>query len=841
MKKLIASIVLLFVLSVSAFSAEPVISLNKGWTVQDGSTTYRAELPATAMGILMQNGVYNESLLSGLNYKNVDASHFDHPWLFRNHFRLPELKAGQHVFLCFEGISYSANILLNEKLIASRDTVRGPFRQYMLDVTKWASTENDLTIQVFRAAKGDFNIGFVDWNPKAADSSMGIFRGVSVVVVDDVLMNHTFVQSKVNTQTLKEAWLTVTTTLKNCSAKPLKGSLVGSMDKQYFYLPVTLKPFETRKVVVTPAMAKTLHVQNPRLWWCNNMGTPNMYNMSLEFDVEDRVCCKDNVAFGIREVKSYKTPEGYLGFTLNGKKVLVRGAGWTDDIFLRDNTDSYDHQIQMVKDMNLNAIRLENIWGTTEEMFNICDRNGILVLPGWSCQWEWKDYAGQKEDNYGCICTEKDMSMVAKELRDQVLWLRNHPSICCWFVGSDKLPRPELEKRYRSILAAIDDRPYIISAKKVTSTVSGPSGTKMEGPYEYVGPKYWFEDTTLGGAYGFNTETGIGAQLPVKESIMKMIPADKLWPVDNEYYNYHCTASTTDMHTLKVLTGVIDKEFGGASDLDDYLKKADMLNYDGTRSMFEAFRVNIPHTTGIIQWMLNSAWPSLYWQLYDYYGVPTAAYYSTKAANAQQQLIYNYKDHAVYAVNEGAVAKKMNVSMKVYGLASEMLQQDSDSIDIAPYSVKKVFTVKGFKDNAFVFLTMSQNKAVVATNTYCLSAKEDVYDYPKSNWYQTPMTQSSDFKALSSLPQVKLELTPSKSYRKVTVTIKNTSDKISYFNRLALKDGNGNMIKYAMWSDNYISLQPGETTTVSCSLPSESRQMSLTLTGWNTESQTVKL
>lgn len=116
--------------------------------------------------------------------------------------------------------------------------------------------------------------------------------------------------------------------------------------------------------------------------------------------------------------------------------------------------------------------------------------------------------------------------------------------------------------------------------------------------------------------------------------------------------NLHCTAATECMNTLDILYEVAERRYGKITSLDDFLKKADLLNYEGTRAMFEAFRANIPQATGIVQWMLNSAWPSLYWQLYDYYKVPTAAYYSVKKSNCPKQLIYDYGKKVVVAVNE---------------------------------------------------------------------------------------------------------------------------------------------------------------------------------------------
>jgi len=842
MKKLLGSLLLLFLLMLPNLAYSQTRVLKDGWKVQVGNRTFFTSIPATAMGILMSNGVYNEKILNGLEYKKLDKSRFSRPWIFRNAFKLPELKPNQHVFLKLDGISFSANVLLNEKLIASRDSIKGPFRQFTLDVTKWVRSENELVIQVFAAKPGDFNIGYVDWNPRPADESMGIFREVSVNIVGDVMISNPVVHSKVNTTTLKEAWLTLETELTNCTNHSVKGSLVGKFGSDYIFYPVKLKANEKKMVKITPAQVAKLHVDNPRLWWCHNLGNADMYTMDLEFDVENHVSDKCSFMFGIREVKDYLTPEGYKGFILNGKKVLIRGAGWTDDIFLRDTPETYEKQINLVKDMNLNTIRLEGFWGNTEDLYNLCDKNGIMVMPGWSCHWEWKHQNGSDyEDNYGCVKSEADMNLVANEFRDQVLWLRNHPSIIAWFVGSDKLPRPELETRYRHILSVIDDRPYIGSAGSSVSQLSGPTGMKMNGPYEYVGPKYWFEDTKHGGAFGFNTETGIGAQLPIKESIQKMIPADKLWPVNNEYYGYHC-AFNNNMDSLGVLTNVINQKFGGATDLDDYLKKADLLNYDGTRSMYEAFRVNMPHSTGIIQWMLNSAWPCLYWQLYDYYGIPTAAYYSVKAGNAKEQLIYNYKDNSVYLVNEGFYPQEYTADMKLYDLNSKMIQQEEKTLKASPSVPVKVFTLNSLKDNGFLFLQLKgQDKKVIANNSYCLTAKEDVYDWENSKWFYTPLKEAADYKSLATLPITNLEITPKLNYRTVNVTLKNTSEKISFFNRLTLKDASGNVLPYVWWTNNYVTLQPGETMDLHCDLDNTYSNLTLTVSGWNMKEQVVKV
>ena len=194
--------------------------------------------------------------------------------------------------------------------------------------------------------------------------------------------------------------------------------------------------------------------------------------------------------------------------------MLIRGGGWVDDLLLREDEKNLEAQVRYTRHMNLNTIRLEGIWGSSQKLYDLCDRYGILLMVGWSCQWEWEDYLGkpQESEMYGAAKTPEDMELLAAYFHDQVLWLRNHPSIFVWVVGSDKLPWPEMEKRYRRDLPLLDpSRPLLTSCKTWTSEVSGPSAVKMNGPYDYVTPNYWYVDKENGGAFGFNTETGPGA------------------------------------------------------------------------------------------------------------------------------------------------------------------------------------------------------------------------------------------------------------------------------------------------------------------------------------------
>jgi exo-1,4-beta-D-glucosaminidase len=303
---------------------------------------------------------------------------------------------------------------------------------------------------------------------------------------------------------------------------------------------------------------------------------------------------------------------------------------------------------------------------------------------------------------------------------------------------------------------------------------------------------------------------------------MKMIPADQLWPV-SDAWSKHCTTSTTAMNTMDVLTNVMNNVYGTAADFNDYVRKGHALDYDGTRAMFESFRVNTPVTTGLIQWMLNSAWPSIYWQLYDYYGVPVAAYYGTKKACEPVQLIYNYKDSHVYLVNEGLLEGDVTVAAKVYDAASALLGEVSKNVATSYRNTVDAFDMTAYNGRPhFIALEVKDAEGnVLADNFYCIGAQRNVYDWDKSTWYDTPITSYSDLSFAFAQPAADVTKEVSYADGVYTVVLTNNSETISYMNILKAKNAEGELVVPAYWSDNFFPLLPGQTKTVTCKAAQE--------------------
>ncbi len=837
------------------------IRLAEGWQIQssavaghDGVTLssegasiegwYKASVPSTVMGALTEdNGKYTDAFI-GRKYADIDREQFDTAWWYRTSFDMPALKTGQRAELAFDGVSYRADVWLNGKQVASADEFYGPFRQFSFDVTDLLAEKNHLAVKVYRWQKGEFNIGFVDWNPRPADESMGIFRPVWLRYSDAVTLKNPAIRSKVDTVDLDEAWLTVEATLCNNSDKAVKGELRGKFEGGKFSYPVELAAGETKTVKVTSEEAKKLHVKNPRLWWCHNLGNPEMYSMDLSFVTEGKESDGQTIDFGIRQVDDYFNEDGYRGFILNGKKVLIKGAGWTDDIFLRNSDERNAIEVAYVKDMNMNTIRFEEVWGTSQNIYYECDRQGILALVGWSCHWEWEVYTGKPNDRNGCISTEEDMDLIAQSWKNQILWLRNHPSIICWYGASDMLPRPALEQRYLDILAEIDDRPYTVHAGSAKSPLSGPAGMKMWGPYEWQAPYYWYSEEAKGNAVGFNTEIGIGAQMPVLESLRKFIPEDQLWPA-GDAYDFHTTTSRDALHDLSELKTVIEKRMGGAADLEDFLRKSHFIDYEGTRAMIEAHRVNVPRSTGVIQWMLNSAWPALYWQMYDWYLVPVSGYWSVKKGCMPQQLAYNYADDKVYAVNDEKEDMDLIARMKIYGTDGSLLTDAKCDVEMAAGCSEPLFDVtsivSGKSPIYFVFLSLEDSKGnVVSRNEYCLPEVKDKHDWKKYRWWRTQIESYADFSALNSLEKADLGVDATVKGDNIEVTLTNASDVVAFFVDLQVKGADGEIIVPAYWSDNLVSLAPGQSQTLVWKSNGKLQDASvIEISGWNIEDITI--
>ena len=855
---LIASLVLplfLFVNSCNQGTAQgDRIILKDNWTIQSSAETdaegpaisspefepggwYPATMPSTVLAALVKNGVYPDpyfgtniekipGAISGRRREMPDDSPFRVPWWYRTVFRLPADYRDQQVWIHFNSINYRANIWVNGRLLADTSEVEGAYRLYDLDMTEYVvpGSENCLALEIFPPKGMDLTITWVDWNPTPPDRGMGIWYDVSVRATGKVAIEHPHVITDLDLPSLDVANLTVSADLKNAGENQVSGTLKGVIGEIEFSREVTLDPGETREVTFTPAEYQQLVIDHPRLWWPHTVGPQNLYDLNLTFSMEGKLSDSKKVRFGIREITS--TMNRFDGkrtrvFQVNGKNIVIRGGGYVEDMMLQPDSKRIETDIAYAKHMNLNALRMEAPRGP-DEIFELCDKEGILLMVGWCCcsSWErWNRWTPHTAD------------IAEESWKDQIVRLRNHPSVFDWLYGSDGPPPGPIEQRYIDVLDAYDGtRPYQSSATQDSSDIAGYTGLWM-GPYPkvyaYAPPSYWYSKLE------FNTEAApAGEQIPPVESLRRMMPEEDLWPMGKSWdLRLHRQFYPPAREALY-------SRYGEPVRLEEYVTKSQVLQKEAVRAMFEAFAGNKYRSSGIIYWMYNSAWPSLYWQLYDYYFTPNGAFYGAKKANENLHIQYSYGDSAIYVVNstyEDAVDLEATARLFNFDMTEKF--STTEPVTVGADESKNIMKVELPGDiSKMYFLSLELNNSAgerISDNFYWLSANGD---------------EEADFTDLNRLPEVNLKVTATSllgegNTSRLVVDLENPSASLAFsVNPKLMKGTTGDLVLPVFWEDNYFSLLPGETRRVLVNFDQaalEGMQPVLQIEGWNILPQEV--
>jgi len=339
----------------------------------------------------------------------------------------------------------------------------------------------------------------------------------------------------------------------------------------------------------------------------------------------------------------------------------------------------------------------------------------------------------------------------------------------------------------------------------------------------------------------------MGPAVPPIESIRAMVGKDHLWPI-NDSWNYHAGGGAfKDVH---VFSDAINARFGPATSADDHALKAQLQTYEGVRAMYEAYSRNKYVSTGVIQWMLNNAWPSMIWHLYDFYLRPGGGYFGAKKSMEPLHPVYGYDDRSIWMVSSQYVdAPGLKLTTKILNLDMSEKYSQQTPLDAAADSTNKVLTlpeIDGLSPTYFLVLRLEDASGrLVGSNFYWLSSQPETLDWEKSNWYTTPTASYADYTALAQLPKVKLNVahhTERKGEAAIThVTVENPSQSLAFFVRLKVDKGKGGEeVLPVLWQDNYFSLLPGERREATATYRAQelgTAQPAVEISGWNVAAQ----
>lgn len=791
------------------------------------STTgwYNVNVPSTIIAGLLANKVYDFDPFFAMNLEKISGPQFDKPWWFRKEFTLPSSKQNKTVTLQLHGINYKANLWLNGVLIADTTLLKGPFRIFELDITKQIKFDgaNVLAIEITRPfdpqkRNGDLAIDYADWIHYPADYNGGIVNDVVITTCDKVAVRYPLVTTKFDLPSLNVAHLQVDAEVINFSDEETDATVKGKInDDINFEQRVHLLPHETRSVTFTSTAFPQLNIQHPRIWWNWQYGKQELNHIKLEVIRNNKVSNAVEENFGIRQITSKLINNSSREFSINGKRIMLRGAAWSPDLFQRHSKEREEREIKYVRDMHMNIIRSEGKF-EDDNFYELCDKYGMLVMTGWMCCGAW-----QYPENWNEI--ERNVAM--ESAKSMMYWLRNKACVFIWLNGSDMPPRDtSVERDYLAIEAELKwPNPIIATANESVSKVSGYSGVKMAGPYDWVPPVYWETDPSkYGGAWSFATEISPGPSIPPYESLLKFMHKDSIW-YNNSEWLYH--SGTMQFKNTNIFNDALNNRYGSSSNIKEFVAKAQVQNYEGHRAMMEAYGLNKYNTaTGVVQWMLANPWPSLIWHTYDYYLYPAGTYFGIKKSLEPLHVQYSYKSKEVIVTNY--LLEKfsgLKVTAHVYNLDGSEKFSKKITTQVSEDAVTRCFTIPAIKDlDSVYFLRLQLNNEkgkVISTNWYWLSKKEDELNWKKSEWYYTPQNSFADFSALKTLPATALNVsyTTQKNNSITThkITITNTGKVVAFFVHVrALKGKDGGDILPIIFEDNYLLLAPGESRTIEC-------------------------
>ena len=779
-------------------------------------------LPSTVLAGLVANNVYT-NIYAGTNLQSVPDLTLQN-WWYRGQFTAAAASPGQVYWLRFKGLSYHAEIWLNGTQLAANAVGTFVGHEYNVTGVVNAGATNTIAIKVTPPAHGcnDLSVCTVDWNPEAPDMNAGIWGKSFVDTTGAVAIRDPYVKTVLPLPATNASDLTVYADAVNATNAPVTTTVTGTITKTgqptiTVSQTVTLAANERREIAFDPAAYPQLHVNNPALWWPYQFGSPELYQLGVAATLSGATSDTKSINFGIRQFTDYRTTVhniSFAGYKVNGQPILFRGGGYVWDMLQRWDTKTNSAHVNYMKSMGLNTIRFEGTLGN-EEIYDLADAAGMMVMPGFVCCSAW-----QKDSTW----TAEQTQVAQDSLNTQMRAMRAHASPFVWSYGSDQPPTATTLTAYKNIAAALHWQNPTLD--NVATWSNANAGVKMDGPYRWEPPVLWWDTTRAGSAFGTTAEEGTDAPPPL-ESLSKFLTPTQSWPVGSAAWNYHAgKAGSVFDNTTAYSTGLTSR-YGTATSADDYSRKSELQNYENTRSFFEAWSAKQHvETFGTIFWMQNNAWPSVHWNLYDYYFKPGGGFFGTQKATEPVHIAYDYSGKNVFVVNSTLTARPgLTATVSVHNIP-DLSVKYTTTVPVsananAGTQIATLPAISGLSSTYFIRLQLKDSGgATISNNLYWYSTTPDALGN-KSNWYSTAVSSYANLTGLNTLASnTGVSQSVSRSVvagqETATITLTNTSaTNIAFFLRPEVTAGNGgNEVLPVTYTDNYISLWPGASTTI---------------------------
>ena len=863
-------LLLLYICTIHAY-AQKQYELNGNWkcirasaTPQSGEfiSIYGAPLtgwiPAQVPGTVLNAQRINYQVpdpFFGMNNEQIPDIYSTGPayytyWFTTDFEEMPV--AGEEVFLYFRGVNYSYDVYLNgHKLNDIRDT--GMFLRSSYNITQYISNigKNRLAVIVYPPTPvgnpnggqgGDGDIAHSvsnqyaagwDWIQPIRDRNTGIWDKVFIRRTGKAHIESTHIVTLVPGKRSpagkqQPATIKVTAEVENTSADTVACTLQYELDGKKVAQKVRLMPNSSEEVEMTD-----LTLNDPKLWWPNGYGPQNLYKCRFTLTAGKQLYDETEETVGVRQIKTpWNSKTNSREIRVNGQKIFIKGGNWIlSDAMLHFDNQRYDAEIHFHRDMNLNLIR---VWGggITErpEFYNACDKYGLLVMQDFwvsgDCNGRWYDPL-KREDTNARRQYPDNHKLFIESVEDQVKMLRNHPSLALWCGGNEIRPPADILTAIRdSILPNLDGTRFFFEFSNDDS-MSLHGG---DGPYVLQSKDYFWANRS----FPFNSEIGsIG--IGDVESLERIMPKENMvppyysaqehkWIVDSvwRYHKYENYDSSVEM-------------YGPVTTIEDFTRKAQLVNYDQYRALMEGATAKMwDWYTGIIIWKTQNPWSCMKGQMYDYHLDVNACLYGTANGARPLHVMYDHINKTIIAANNGfTTTGKLELTAKAYTAHGDEIPLVNKFITLAATASKqfnklaKQIDSLSVKEGVFLYLSLTDS----ATNTL---VDDNLYWLPDARGF---------YPFLQQLSQVKPTVTAIATDKGYEVTLSNPpGNSVAFFERLSLTRKNGQRILPAFYSDNYISLLPGqEKTIILQGNAAEQEWPQLCIEGWNTPKQYIEI
>ena len=832
----------------SAQAALPApVTLSTGWQLQDVAKVseagevvssakaatagwHAAVVPGTVLTSLVADKTYPEPLYGENNRPEIIPESLNKTsYWYRTVAEIPASYKGRRVWLNFDGINFSSAVWVNGKQVG---TTRGAFIRGRFDITELAKPGSRAVIAVLIAPQPHpgvphehtlrngmgLNGGITaidgptflstigwDWLPAIRDRDTGIWRKVFLSASGDVLVKDPLVTTDLPLPRIDSSDVAVEATVENASDTPQTGILHGRIENIAFEKEVEIPAHSSQKVSFDAKTTPALHIEKPRLWWPNGYGPQNLYKLHLSFEQNRRVSDEQDVTFGVRKI-SYSVPDSEnLTISVNGVRVFIRGGNWgLDEGLKRIPRERLEAQIHMHQLANLNLIRNWVGQSTNEDFYELCDKYGILL---WDEFFQPNPSDGPDPD---------DLDTYIANVRDKILRFRNHPSIAVWCARNEGFPPKEIDDKLRVLMAELEP-----TRRYQPSSTSG-GGVRSNGPYHWRTPREFYKITDD----FFKTETGT-MSVPTLESVHGMLEK-KDWEMITDAWAEHDFASGAQQGDK--YPGIVAARYGKVANLADFVRKAQLMNYEAYRAMYEGRNAELFHpTTAIITWMSHPAQPSFTWQLYHYDLEPNSSLFAVQKAAEPVHIQLNEANGNVQVINNLPDAlEKATAKATIYDLDGAVASEHEWPVSVAGATASTLGPLD----------VPAKISGVYFVN---LELKDAVGKLISNNFYwRSNGSNPDDLTGLNKLPTVTLE--PEISRRDengtthITVTLRNPSKSIALMAHVQLRRKSGERVLPVFYASNYVSLVPGESRTIT--MEADTRDLRgesalLVMDGWN--------